>query len=865
MRNFLKLFKKTPHAAEQDIRVKDTLKNTYLLFQDLLAENNHVLKLMADMEEKLSGEYLFDRQYLDNQTGLVADGVLKIIRSLNGLSHDRFMPLLKIHEEIWNEIRRILKQKTEIPPGPLTLPLEHLSGEMSAVAGGKTAQLGEIRNRLRLPTPDGFAVSAYAFKRFMEHNRYGERINETMSALNIENMEELREAGRKIQDMVIHGEVPEDLKKSIQDSVECLKLNVERSISNLQPLNLSTIQPSPLMVSIRSSAIHEDGEFSFAGQYATFLNQTEDAILQKYKEVIASLFTPRAIFYYKTKGFFEQDMVMAVGVLKMIDARAGGVMYTRDPNNPERDAIIMNSAWGLGKSVVDGTTAPQACIVSRQNGVVLERNIPEQETLWICAPEGGIKQTALPDDMKGKPALSDEEVRTLSRYGSVLEEHYGRPQDIEWAMDRDRRIYILQSRPLRMLKTERMQLSIPRRMEGYPVLLDKGVIACKGIGYGKAFLLKDEKDLADFPEGAVLVARHTSTRFVIIMNKASAIITDVGGVTGHMASLAREYQIPTILDTETATRVIHEGQELTVDAIHGTVYEGKVDKLLKYALNKKEPFKETRLFKTLEKVLKWIVPLNLLDPEAQNFKPEYCRTFHDITRFAHEIAMAEMFRIGEREDLQGAGSIPLHAGIPVSVHLIDMEDGIKKDTKKATPQDIGSIPFAAFLKGMTSMRWPEPRPTDVKGFIGMMAHTATIPEDQLYQAGEKSLAVLSKNYMNFSIRLGYHFSMVEAYAGESINDNYIKFFFKGGGAAADRRLRRVRLIREILKKMDFKVTVTEDVIDAVLAKFKQPHIEERLELMGKLTAYTKQLDMVMYNDAVTDWYVEEFVKEHLPV
>lgn len=161
------------------------------------------------------------------------------------------------------------------------------------------------------------------------------------------------------------------------------------------------------------------------------------------------------------------------------------------------------------------------------------------------------------------------------------------------------------------------------------------------------------------------------------------------------------------------------------------------------------------------------------------------------------------------------------------------------------------------------MKWPEPKPADVKGFLGMMAHTATVPEEQLYQAGEKSFVMVSKNYMNFSIRLGYHFSQVEAYAGEKMIDNYINFFFKGGGASIDMRLRRVRLIKEILKKMDFRVNVTGDVIDASITKYRRPSIEEKLEIVGKLTAYTKQLDMVMYNDAITDWYIEEFVREYI--
>jgi pyruvate,water dikinase len=161
------------------------------------------------------------------------------------------------------------------------------------------------------------------------------------------------------------------------------------------------------------------------------------------------------------------------------------------------------------------------------------------------------------------------------------------------------------------------------------------------------------------------------------------------------------------------------------------------------------------------------------------------------------------------------------------------------------------------------MRWPEPKPFDTKGFLGMMAHTATIPEQELRKTGEESFSFISKEYMNFSLRLGYHFSTVEAYAGENINDNYIRFFFKGGGAVTDRRLRRVKLITEILKRLDFRIKVHEDVIDANITKYKKHSIEEKLEILGKLTVYTKQLDMVMYNDAITDWYIEEFVKGHI--
>ncbi|MFZ3123003.1 MAG: PEP/pyruvate-binding domain-containing protein [Thermodesulfovibrionales bacterium] len=878
-KSIFKRFYKTSQPLPAKLSSTEAFKAKYHAFQRLLEKNNHVLGLMADMEEKMSGEYLFDRHYIDTNWRLISDNVLGIIENLNILSKDKYNQLYKLHDEINKDIEQFSSRRLQIPVSAFTIPIEELKGDMTNIAGGKMAHLGEIKSLLDLPAPDGFAITAYSFKKFMEHNKFSEKINEKLSSLAIENMEELDRVSKEIQDMVIQAEIPEDLENAIKNAVEGLKFKVgttphpcplpqgERELSFISPPLMGGDEgegePSTVRVSVRSSAIQEDGEFSFAGQYATFLNVPEDLILQRYKEVVASLFTQRAIFYYKTKGFSEEEMVMAVGVLMMIDAKAGGVIYTSDPNDPENDTVIINAVWGLGKSVVDGSVEPDSYSISKKTGAILEKRIAKQQTMLICNPEGGIKEVNVPDEMKDKPSLTDDEIKTLFSYASILENHYGKPQDIEWAIDHDDQIYVLQSRPLRMLKVEKEKLKVPRRIEKYNILLDKGVIACKGVGYGKAFILRKEEDLKDFPKGAVLVAKHTSTKFVTVMNKASAIITDVGGTTGHMASLTREFQVPAILDAEIATDVIKDGQEITVDAVNCNIYEGRVNELLEYALKKKEPFKDTHLFKTLGNVLKWIVPLNLVDPEYENFKTEYCKTFHDITRFAHETAMAEMFFMGGEHNTEGPQTIALKAGIPVDIRLLNIDGGFKEGINKATAEDILSIPFSAILRGMRTMRWPEPRPADVKGFLGMIAHSASVPEEQLQEMGEKSFAVVSRNYMNFSIRLGYHFSMVEAYVGENLNDNYIKFFFKGGGAAYDRRLRRVRLITEILKKMGFRISIKEDVVDAILTKYKAPTIEEKLEVMGKLTAYTKQLDMVMYNDAVTDMFVEEFVKDHV--
>jgi pyruvate,water dikinase len=234
-----------------------------------------------------------------------------------------------------------------------------------------------------------------------------------------------------------------------------------------------------------------------------------------------------------------------------------------------------------------------------------------------------------------------------------------------------------------------------------------------------------------------------------------------------------------------------------------------------------------------------------------------------VVRFAHEFSMREMFKLSEN-DLEGdLELVDLETDLPLKVRILDLGGGLKRGLRrKVKPQQILSVPFQAFLKGMMAMRWPQAKPANVQSLTSVFVST----EEDVAQGAspwrDQSYAVISHNYMNFSIRLGYHLSTVEAYISDLVNDNYITFHFKGGGSTPERRERRTRLIADIIDHIDIHCRRQGDFIDARVAKYPLQDMARRLELLGKLTVYTKQLDMVLFSEGIADWYVKDFLREH---
>jgi pyruvate,water dikinase len=821
------------------------LQEKFAHFRRLLTGNNQALEIMADMEEKLSGDFLFDTGYLYNQTEQLNRNVSRMITELNLLTQSRYPELIAIQQRLNQEILQELAAVPTIPETPYILPLSKLSRELAPAVGGKMANLGEIGNRIGLPVPQGFAVTAAAYKYFLESSGIAGDLEARLSQAPIEDLDSLKVVSRELQALVRQAPLPPDLADAI--------------------LQAGRLLPTPWLA-VRSSAVGEDTDFSFAGQFVTLLNVDAAELPSHYKEIVASKFTSRAIFYWKYRQFSINELPMAVGVLAMVPARASGVMFSVDPLDPQSDAVLISSVWGLGKYAVDGTISPDLYVVSRsEDHAIRQRRITAKSLALVCRPEGGLMEITLPPEQAQAPSLTDAQARTLTEIALELEDHFGQPQDIEWTVGEAGNLVILQSRPLRIstpsfAAPERERLPEPTA----PPLLNFGIRAVGGAAAGRVHLFLHDEDLADIPPGAVVVARQPSARLVLVMDRIAAIISEVGSPTDHMTILAREFRVPTLVEVGGATKVLHPGQVVTVDADSATVYPGVVTELLRRLPPPDEELQSSPVFQKLRRILKLASPLNLLDPDSPDFKAANCRTLHDLTRFCHEKAMDAMFTPDVERALESHQVSRLMTDLPLNLYVLDLGGGLRVSGQaQVTEEDITSRPFLALLRGFhhPGVSWAGQVAPDLKGFISVFANTMYDLGKAERGLGGKSFAIISDRYLNFNSRLGYHFGIVDAFLSEEKNDNYISFQFKGGAASLERRERRARLLKRILDDLGFKAQSKGDLVQGRLVKYSLLETEETLELSGLLMAFCRQLDLALASDAVLDRCLQAFKKE----
>lgn len=450
---------------------------------------------------------------------------------------------------------------------------EELGKEDVDVAGGKGANLGELTNA-GINVPPGFVITSETYDKFIKETGIFDEIMSILDAIDVNDTKELQGASARIKEIIMKAYVPDDIRTTIIEAYNalCQRIGKENAF-----------------VAIRSSATAEDlPEASFAGQQDTFLNiRGPEDVLIYVQKCWASLFESRAIFYREENNFDHSKVYIAVVVQEMVNAEKAGVMFTVHPSTGE-EQILLEAAWGLGEAVVSGTVTPDTYWVDKKTGKVFNCNISEKNTMFTKDPEAGkTVQLDVPEDLKNKRVLSDEEIAALTKLGARIQEHYDFPQDTEWAMENGR-VFMLQSRPITTLGmnngTEAKEGAGEER-----TIITKGLGASPGMASGTVKIVKDTDELDKVGNGDILVTVMTTPDMVPAMKRANGIITDEGGVTCHAAIVSRELGISCVVGTGDATKILKENEMVTLDGNKGIVYKGKFEEAGKKEAAEEQP------------------------------------------------------------------------------------------------------------------------------------------------------------------------------------------------------------------------------------------------------------------------------------
>ncbi|MFH0715186.1 MAG: phosphoenolpyruvate synthase [Candidatus Diapherotrites archaeon] len=432
------------------------------------------------------------------------------------------------------------------------------------LVGGKGLNLG-IMYKANFPIPPGFVVSATAYFNFVKSTGIQKKILDTIDFVDVENTEQLQQASQEVRELILSTPMSKELEQEIKRAY--LKLG-ERQL-----LNLSTVEED--YVAVRSSATAEDlAEASFAGAQETFLNvKGVEEVLSAVKKCWASLFTSRAVYYRKKNKFMTARVGLAAVIQKMVQSDVAGVMFTADPSNGDVGKIVIEGAYGLGEAVVSGALTPDTYTLEKGSLQILDKKIATQSWKFVRGAQGNSKA-----EVQGKAQsaqkLSDSFIVQFAKIGKQIESQYGKPQDIEWALENGK-LYIVQTRAITTMKKVQDAEEKPRAEEKRESFL-QGIAASPGIATGRARVIPSAQDIGKVQEGDILVTKMTNPDWVPAMQKVIAIVTDEGGKTSHAAIVSRELGIPAIVGTEQATKKIVDGEVITVDGFSGKIFKGKV-------------------------------------------------------------------------------------------------------------------------------------------------------------------------------------------------------------------------------------------------------------------------------------------------
>ncbi|HIH14178.1 MAG TPA: phosphoenolpyruvate synthase [Nanoarchaeota archaeon] len=466
------------------------------------------------------------------------------------------------------------------------------------IAGGKGANLGEMWNN-GFPVPNGFILLAQAYRDFLKENNLDKKIYSKLEGINYEDTAHLEKTAKEIQGWISSAKISEDMKEEIEAAYSMFD-TVPEIHKNKIAERLLLAGRDPPFVAVRSSATAEDlPQASFAGQQASFLNIKGKAkLIQAVKDCWASLYTGRAIYYRQKNNFPHEKVALCVVVQKQVNSEKSGIMFSINPATNNEKEIVIEAIYGLGEAVVSGSVSPNTYIIDKDFEKIIDTDTPKQDFLITRDAYGNNIQKKLNDKQNSTQVLNEKEISVLVKLAKKSENHYKFPQDMEWAIEGGR-VYMVQTRPVTTLhKTES---PIKEEAQAGEAILH-GLGASAGIASGKVKLVYNISDLDKVEKGDILVAQMTNPDYVPAMQRAVAIVTDAGGITSHAAIVSREMGIPAIVGTKEATKLLKDGDVITVDGHAGKVFRGEIrievpkeeDVVVSHAVVSSSPSEETK-------------------------------------------------------------------------------------------------------------------------------------------------------------------------------------------------------------------------------------------------------------------------------
>lgn len=828
-------WKKRQRSPEEIAEIRRTFAIRYDHFRLLIQANTRAHELIGELEEALRGFTPYGMQYVQTLCTRISTSIYKMVRHLGELTPQGYDELILAMESINEKIMAVLVPEEHLEFREPVIDLARIGRDHADLCGPKMAMLGEAGRTLGLTIPSGFVVTVAAYRRFVLSGGVGDEINRLITATDENDRAAVFKTSSDIMQLIMDTPLPPDLAEAILGGYDALALELGR-------------EPE---LAVRSSALGEDAEgSSFAGQYRSVLNVDRGSLLDAYKEVVASKYSRPAMAYRMNHGIPERDVAMCVGCMTMVNSVAGGVAYSRSPVNVRDDHVFIHSVWGLPKAVVDGTAEIDEFHVSREPFEVVRSVVADKKAMFVCGEDKRVCRVDLPEERKSAPSLSEDQALAVAREAVRIEEYFGTPQDIEWAMTAEGGFHLLQCRPLMQVSSGE---EVKRTDDGLPEpVMTGGRVASPGVGVGPAYTLRKDVDALTFPDGGVMIIKQALPSRAALLDRCSAIIAEQGGMAGHLANVAREFGVPALFGLKGAVGNFENGVILTVDADGRSVYQGPVESLL-VERPRQRVMRGSAVHAALRQAARHIVRLNLTNPDSPDFRPSKCRTMHDVMRYCHEKAVTEMFEFGTNEDFIEAASRQLICGVPKQFWVLNLDDGFAPEVRQRTDrrvllEQVQSYPMQALWAGMQAVPWDGPPPVHARGLMSVMFEATTNP-NLVTAAGthytQKNYFMVSRNYCSLQSRLGFHFCGVEALVSDRVSENYASFQFKGGAANVERRILRARFVGDVLEEFDFRVRVREDNVFARVEGLVRESMGKRLKILGYLITHTRQMDMIM--------------------